>query len=61
MRVDLQAAYVLHTRPFRDTSLLVDCLTKHHGRISLVAKGARSAKQKQLIQAFSPLTISWQG
>jgi len=63
MRIELQSAYVLHTRPFRDTSLLVDFFTQDHGRVTLIAKGARSPKQRQrqLLQPFSPLTISWQG
>ena len=63
MRVDLQPGYVLHSRPFRDTSLIVDCFTRDYGRVSLLARGARSAKQKQkpFIQAFTPILFSWQG
>lgn len=61
--VQLQPCYVLHTRAYRDTSLLVEALTRDHGRVSLVARGVRSAKSKQrgLLQAFSPLLISWTG
>ncbi|WP_439133859.1 DNA repair protein RecO [Pseudomaricurvus sp.] len=63
MRVELQPAYILHSRPFRDTSLILDCLTDDYGRLSLIAKGARSAKsrQRQLCQPFAPLLLSWQG
>lgn len=66
MRVELQAAYVLHTRSYRDTSLLVEFFTPQYGRISAVAKGVRAssklAKQKRsLLQAFKPLLISWGG
>ncbi len=63
MRVELQPAYILHTRPFRDTSLLLDCFSKSYGRMTLVAKGARSPKQRQrhLLQPFIPLLLSWQG
>jgi DNA repair protein RecO (recombination protein O) len=63
MRVELQSVFVLHSRPFRDTSLIVDCLTPDHGRISLLAKGARSAKsrQRRILQPFIPLCVSWQG
>lgn len=66
MRVDSQPAYVLHTRNFRDTSLLVEVITADYGRISLVAKGARgsgkAAKHKRaLIQPFNPLIISFSG
>lgn len=62
-RIELQPAYILHTRPYRDTSLLVDVLTEDHGKITLVAKGARSKKNKQrsLFQPFQSLSISWQG
>ena len=63
MRIELQQAFILHTRPYRDTSLLLDLLTEHHGRIALIAKGARRPKyrQRQLLQPFIPLKISWQG
>jgi DNA repair protein RecO (recombination protein O) len=43
-QVDREPAYVLHSYPFSDTSLIVECLTRHHGRIALVAKGARRPK-----------------
>ncbi|BFM16782.1 DNA repair protein RecO [Maricurvus nonylphenolicus] len=63
MRIELQPAYILHTRPFRDTSLIIDCFSRDYGRVSLLAKGARSAKsrQRQLLQPFTPLLLSWQG
>lgn len=63
MRVDQQLGYVIHTRPFRDTSLLVDCYTQNYGRLRLVAKGARSPKHRQrvLLQPFQLLTMDWQG
>jgi DNA repair protein RecO (recombination protein O) len=63
MRVELQPAYVLHTRPYRDTSLLVDIFSEDYGCLTLVAKGARQAKQRQryLLQPFIPLLLSWQG
>ncbi len=59
----LQAAYVLHARPYGDTSSLVEALTREHGRVGLVAKGARSpkARRRGLLQPFQPLTISWTG
>ena len=41
MRVNLQPAYILHSRPYRDSSLLLEALTAEQGRISLVARGAR--------------------
>jgi DNA repair protein RecO (recombination protein O) len=62
----LQAAYILHTRPYRDTSLLIDAFTESHGRISLIAKGARGMRGKKsrfrgALQAFAPLLLSWRG
>lgn len=63
MRVELQQAYVLHARPFKDTSLILDCFTEDYGRIAVLAKGARSAKsrQRQLCQPFTAVSVSWQG
>lgn len=62
----LQAAYILHTRPYRDTSLLIDAFTATQGRINLIAKGARGVRGKKSrfrgsLQAFVPLLLSWRG
>jgi len=61
VRVNQQPAYVLHARPWSETSLLVDFFTREHGRFRLLAKGARRQKtgQRALLQAFQPLSISW--
>lgn len=62
-RVDGQGAYVLHTHPYSETSLVVEVLTRDHGRLALVAKGARrpmSALRGRLM-AFQPLEIGWFG
>lgn len=63
MRVELQPAYILHTRPYRDTSLIVDFLTLEFGRVSAVARGVRQRKgnKRQLLSPFSRLLVSWQG
>lgn len=63
MRIELELGYILHTRPFRDSSMILDCLTENHGRLSLLAKGIRSpkSKQKQLCQPFRAVWMSWQG
>lgn len=63
MRVDLQQAYILHTRPYRDTSLLVDLLTPDFGRVTAVARGVRKTKtpKRQLLNPFSRLLVCWQG
>jgi len=62
-RQDGQAAYVLHARPYRDTSLLVDCFTLEHGKVSLVVRGARrpGSRLRASIQPFVPLQLNWQG
>lgn len=56
-------AYVLHTRKYRDTSLLVDFFTAELGRCSAVVKGVYSGKnpKRNLLQPFVPLSISLQG
>jgi len=58
-----QAAYLLHSRPFRDSSLLLDLLTRDRGRISAIARGVRSAKSKNkaLLQSFVPLQVNLSG
>jgi DNA repair protein RecO (recombination protein O) len=61
--VNLQPAYVLHTRNYRETSLIVDLFTPDYGRISAVAKGARRPKSqlRGVLQPFRHLLISWSG
>lgn len=66
MRVDNQSAFILHARPFRDTSMLVEFLTDEFGRVSAVVRGARgtgrSAKQRRgVTQPFIPLSVAWSG
>lgn len=63
MRIEFQPAYVLHTRPYRDTSLLVDFFTPDFGRISAVARGVRQRKggKRSLLNPFNRLLICVQG
>jgi DNA repair protein RecO (recombination protein O) len=65
MRVDLQPAYILHSRPYRDSSAILEALTAEHGRISLVARGARRRNRGgsniALLQSFTPLLLSFTG
>lgn len=62
-RVQLQPAYLLHRKPFRDTSLLLELFTQEHGRVGLVARGARGSrsKLKGVLQPYQPLLLSWSG
>ena len=59
----LQPAYALHTRRYRESSLIVDFLTRDHGRIAALAKGASGGRQprQHLLQPFLPLLIAWRG
>jgi DNA repair protein RecO (recombination protein O) len=63
MPIEHQPAYILHTRPYRDTSLLIDFLTPEYGRFSAVARGVRSRKtpKRNLLNPFTRLLISFQG
>ena len=58
-----QQVYVLHTYPFKETSLIVEIFSKEFGRISLIAKGARRPKSvlRGLLQSFQALEASWSG
>jgi DNA repair protein RecO (recombination protein O) len=55
MRVEDQPAYVLHARPWRETSLIVDMLTRDHGRVSVVARGVSGPKRHAQRAALQPL------
>ncbi len=63
MKVEQQAAYILHMRPFKDSSALLDCLTLHHGLVTIVAKGAKRPRSRQFgyMQPFMALQVSWVG
>ena len=65
-RVQLQPAYVLHHRPYRDTSRILELFTRDYGRVSVFARGARSARKAgtaltSILQPFNRLLVSWSG
>ena len=62
-RVDLEPAFILHSRAYRESSELLDVFTAGHGRVSLVAKGARRPKSslRGLLNPFQALKLSWSG
>lgn len=62
-RGDLEQAWVLHGRAWRETSEIVDLLTLAHGRVSVVARGLRrpGAAGRAMLQPFRPLLVSWSG
>ena len=61
LRVSLEPSYVIHSRSYRETSLLLEVFTRDYGRAGLVARGARSSRSqwKSLLQPFRPLLLSW--
>lgn len=59
---DEDRAYVLHTYPYSETSLIVEMFTRSSGRVPLVAKGVkRSRTQTAALMQFQPFNISWSG
>src|ERR1700716_1218840 len=62
-RRDDQQAFVLHAYPYRETSLIVEALTVDHGRVAMVARGAKRPRSelRGVLQAFQPLSVSWAG
>jgi DNA repair protein RecO (recombination protein O) len=63
-RVQLELAYVLHHRPYRDTSRILDLLTRHYGRVTAFARGVRGGRKGaasfgSLLQPFNRLLVSW--
>lgn len=63
MKVEQQPAYVLHARPYTESSLLANVFSREHGCLMLLAKGARRAKSpvRGLLMPFRPLLASWAG
>lgn len=62
-RVESEAAYVLHTRPYKETSQIIEVFTHRYGRLGLLARGSRRPKSalRGLLNAFQPLRIGWAG
>ena len=63
MRVHQEAAFVLHATRYRETSLLLEIFSRHHGRIGLVARGASRPKSglRAILSPFLPLVVNWSG
>jgi DNA repair protein RecO (recombination protein O) len=60
-RIQNEPAWLLHHRPFRDSSQLLEVISRTHGRLTLVARGSRSAKSrlKGILRPFMPVQFSW--
>ena len=62
-RIENQPAFVLHHYPYRETSQIIEIITRDYGRVAMVARGARRPKSalRGVLLAFQPLLISWFG
>ncbi len=62
-RIDDQLAFVLHTYPYSETSLIVDVFSREHGRQPLLARGARRPRSamRGTLMSFQPLELGWFG
>src|SRR3954466_7411350 len=60
-RVDQEPGYVLHTYPYKETSLIVEAFTRRFGRVALLARGARRPRSamRGVLLSFYPLRLSW--
>jgi DNA repair protein RecO (recombination protein O) len=61
LRVSLEPSYILHGRPYSESSALLEIFARDHGRLGLVARGARGSRSrwKSILQPFRPLLLSW--
>ncbi len=60
MRVELEPSYVLHSRPYRETSMIIYALTQQYGVVHMVSRGARK-KGNNNLQPFTKMHLSWSG
>lgn len=63
LNTTLQLAFVLHARPYKDSSLLIELFTQEKGKITAIAKGARRPNSafKNALQLFQPILVTWVG
>ncbi|MGB7480732.1 MAG: DNA repair protein RecO [Burkholderiaceae bacterium] len=62
-RVSHQPGFVLHSHPYKETSLIIEVFARDYGRVALVAKGAKRphSKLRGVLQTFQPLALGWSG
>jgi DNA repair protein RecO (recombination protein O) len=60
-RADHEPGYVLHTYPYKETSLIVEAFTRGYGRVALLARGARRPRSamRGVLLSFHPLRLGW--
>ncbi|CAM3713995.1 DNA repair protein RecO [Polynucleobacter antarcticus] len=63
IRINDEPAFVLHSIPYKETSLILDVFTRQYGRMALIAKGAKRPHStlRPVLQRFQPLLVSWSG
>ena len=63
IQVNAEPAYILHKRPYRETSQILEIFSRNHGRLSLMSRGSRSPRSRTsgILQPFRPLLLSWYG
>jgi DNA repair protein RecO (recombination protein O) len=63
VRINNESGFILHTYPFKETSVVAEVFTRGHGRMALIARGARrpASALRGLMQPFTPLLLSWFG
>jgi DNA repair protein RecO (recombination protein O) len=61
MKVELTPCYILHRRDYSESSLILDVFSREHGRINLIAKGAKRNKKQQGVShnLYQKYLISW--
>ncbi len=62
-RQESQTAFILHSYPFRETSLVLEAFSRRYGRLAIVARGARRPRSvlRGVLMSFQPLELSWFG
>src|SRR6185312_9680932 len=62
-RIVNQPAFVLHGYPYKETSLIIEVFSRDHGRVALIAKGAKRphSRLRSVLQTFQPLSVGWSG
>jgi len=60
-RAEHEPGYVLHTYPYKETSLIVEAFTRRFGRVALLARGARRPRSamRGILLSFYPLRLTW--
>lgn len=63
MQINAEPAYILHKRPYRETSQILEVFSRNHGRLSLMSRGSRSPRSRTsgVLQPFRPLLLGWYG